>query len=192
MNILDIIKQTQGGGALGKIGEQFGLDDKQTGNILEELMPKFGDGVKEQSRQKGGLENIFDMLQDDNKNRYADDANGLQDDSVKNVGNDILGGFFGNKEGSRQVAKDVAAKTGVSDSVIKGMLPYIAPIVIGALSKKILGNKWGRIVGSALSGRRGTMSSRLGRTLGSSLFKMLGSGFVMKFLGKMLMKRMFK
>lgn len=51
-------------------------------------------------------------------------------------GNAILGHFFGNKDVSRNVAANAAAKTGLSSALIKKMLPVVATIAMGALTKR--------------------------------------------------------
>ena len=60
----------------------------------------------------------------------------LQRGDIVNVGNEILGELTGSKENSRRVAKHVEQETGISSSTIKQMLPMLAPLVIGALTKK--------------------------------------------------------
>jgi len=42
----------------------------------------------------------------------------------------------GSKENSGKVAKHVQNETGISDLIIKKILPMIAPFIIGALGKK--------------------------------------------------------
>ncbi len=55
------------------------------------------------------------------------------------TGNQILGQLFGSKEVSRNVAAQVEQKSGVSSAIIKKMLPVIATMAMGAMTKKVGG-----------------------------------------------------
>ena len=48
----------------------------------------------------------------------------------------ILGHVLGSKEASRQVAAGAAQKTGIDPSVLKQMLPIVAAMVMGGLSRQ--------------------------------------------------------
>ena len=43
---------------------------------------------------------------------------------------------MGSKDVSRQVARDAAARTGIGEGVLKKMLPVVAAMAMGALSKQ--------------------------------------------------------
>jgi hypothetical protein len=51
-------------------------------------------------------------------------------------GNGILGHVFGSKEVSRQVAAQAGAQTGLGPEVMKRMLPLVATLVMGAMSRQ--------------------------------------------------------
>ena len=52
------------------------------------------------------------------------------------MGNDILAELTGSKENSREVAIYVEKETEISSSIIKSVLPMLAPMIIAALTKK--------------------------------------------------------
>ena len=60
----------------------------------------------------------------------------LADPATRDDGNAILGHVFGSKEVSRQVAARASAKTGIDSSILKQMLPLVAAMAMGGLSKK--------------------------------------------------------
>jgi hypothetical protein len=51
-------------------------------------------------------------------------------------GNAILGDIFGSKDVSRNVASAASAETGIGSDVLKKMLPMLAGVAIGTLSKQ--------------------------------------------------------
>jgi hypothetical protein len=69
--------------------------------------------------------------------RYVDDLNALDHPDTTADGNGILGHIFGSKDMSRQVATRAAAQTGISEGVLKSMLPVVAAMAMGAMSKRM-------------------------------------------------------
>lgn len=73
-------------------------------------------------------------------------------------GNQILGQIFGSKDGSRAVAADAAARSGVEPTLLKRMLPILAMVVAGYVMKQAgqgggLGGALGGIFGGQPSGQ---------------------------------------
>lgn len=67
---------------------------------------------------------------------YVNDSSSLARAETIADGNEILGHIFGSKDVSRQVASRVAAQTGIGESVLKGMLPVVAAMMMGSMSKQ--------------------------------------------------------
>ncbi len=190
MNIMDILNQAQGGNAIGNIAKQVGISPDQAGSVLKELMPQFGNSIKEKASSKSGLEGMFDQFSQKGSSDFLNNDSALADPAAQDQGNSILGDLFGSKEKSRQVASDVASKTGVSDGIIKKMLPYVAPMIMAGMAKKAMGGGLGRMAGTAL-GASNAGGSMLGKILGSGVGRVLGGGFLTRMIAKQIMKRMF-
>ena len=75
-------------------------------------------------------------LQDGNHSQYLDNPNLLQREETRRDGNAILGHLFGSKDVSRAVAAHASQKTGIGDSILKKMLPLVASMAMGSLSKQ--------------------------------------------------------
>ena len=76
-------------------------------------------------------------------------------------GNDILGNIFGSKDVSRGVAGEVAAMTGIDETVLKKMLPILAMAAAGYMAKKASGGT--STGGGALGGILGSIVSGMAR-----------------------------
>jgi len=137
MDILDLIRGAQGGNAVQQLGQQFGLDDRQVSSALSALVPALATGVKSNVSDGQSLDSLIGALSGGQHQRYVDDPGTLgQADTVAD-GNGILGHIFGSKEVSRQVAGQAAAQTGIGEGVLKAMLPVVAAMMMGAMSKRI-------------------------------------------------------
>ena len=79
-------------------------------------------------------------------------------------GNGILGHILGSKDVSRQVAAQAGAQTGLAPDVMKRMLPLVATLVMGAMSRQVQAGG-----GSSLAGANaGGLLDMLGRVLDSN------------------------
>ena len=141
MDITDIIARGDGGRNLAFLAQQLGLDEAQTRAAVDQLVPAVEAGIRRETTSPDGLSGLLAALAKGNHARYLDgDDAGIVDD-----GNAILGHIFGSKDVSRGVAAHAAAETGIGDGILKQMLPMIAAMVMGGLSKKVGGRYVGRL-----------------------------------------------
>ncbi len=193
MELLDIIRQAQGGNSLGAIGQQFGLDDNQTAAAVEQLAPVIAAGLRRNIAQSpDNVASLIQALQKGDHDQYLDNPESLQFSNVATDGNAILGHIFGSKDVSREVAMRAAGSSGIGGSIMKKLMPVIASMVIGSLTKKMMGGgattrrsapssqggggALGDILGQVLGGGRSSGSGGLGGGLGDILGQVLGGG----------------
>ncbi len=81
------------------------------------------------------METLSGALAAGNHSQYLDDPSTLAQPEATDEGNGILGHILGGKDVSRSVASQVAGSTGISDTLIKQMLPVVASMAMGALAK---------------------------------------------------------
>jgi len=143
MNINDLLFEKSNADAISTFAKNFDLDDAQAKDAISDLANSLSVGLGQNTRSKGGLNDLFDALERGNHSRYLDNPDLLGRKETSQDGNDILGHIFGNKEVSRHVAKKTAQKTGLDSSLLKKMLPIVASMVMAALSKKALGGRSG-------------------------------------------------
>ena len=84
----------------------------------------------------GGLESLAGALSSGRHERYIDSPEALGGEDTIQDGNGILGHILGSKDASRQVARNAAAQTGIGEDMLKKMLPVVAAMTMGALSKQ--------------------------------------------------------
>lgn len=86
------------------------------------------------------MESLLGALLGGNHQRYMDDPAAVDAEEMRQDGNGILGHLFGSKEVSREVAGAASAQTGIGSDILKQMLPVVAAMAMGALSKQASGN----------------------------------------------------
>jgi hypothetical protein len=175
MDLLNALMDSATGGATEQIGRQFGLDGSQTESILAKLVPALAAGVQNNTQSAEGLAGLAGALKSGGHERYLDEPESLADSGAVSDGNNILGHILGSKDVSRQLAAGAATETGISADVIKKMLPLIAGVLMGGLSKQSGG---GTQLEQEAGG--GLLGSLLGAAGGADLGAL--AGMVGKFL----------
>ena len=125
MNLLELILNAKGGGAVSQLASQFGLNEDQAASAVQTLMPALAGGLQRNISQ-GGLDGLLGALTKGQHQRYLDDPSTLSSPDARDDGNGILGHILGSKDVSRQVAAQASTRTGISESVLKQMLPVVA------------------------------------------------------------------
>lgn len=127
-----------------QIAGRFGISGDQARRAIQSMAPALARGVERETQQPGGMDSLITALQTGGHQRYLDDPSILtQPESIED-GNAILGHVFGSKDVSRNVAAFASDKTGLDSSILKQILPMLAPVVMGMLAKQMRGGGGGQ------------------------------------------------
>jgi hypothetical protein len=136
MDLLSMLLNQGGDQAVRQLGNNFGLDENQTMSAVSNLLPALGRGLARNASMQGGLESLLGALTGGNHQRYLEDPSILSRQETIDDGNGILGHILGSKDVSRQVAQQTSERTGIGADVLKKMLPMVAALAMGALSRQ--------------------------------------------------------
>ena len=139
MNLTDLLFDKSNSDSISTFANQFGVNDSQAKDAISSLAKSLSRGLGAQTQSEKGMGGLFDALNTGKHSRYIENPSLFGEDKTRNDGNDILGHIFGNKDVSRHVTKRASKETGLSDSLLKKMLPIVATMVMGALGKKMMG-----------------------------------------------------
>ena len=180
MSLLKAILEANNGGAIKALAQNFGLSNEQTGSAVAKLLPALSSGMKNNLAKQGGLDSLLGALTKGGHERYVDEPEQLAQPSTITDGNKILGHLLGSKDTSRQVASEAAASTGIDSGILKKMLPMLATLAMGSISKQTSGS--GALAGM-LGGNSASSSGALaGMVGGSSADKAAAGGLLSGFL----------
>jgi len=135
MNILEQILSAQNGGAVRKLSQQFGIDPSQATSAISALLPALAGGLGKNMAQPSGAEGLLGALTGGSHSRYLEQPDVLGHPDTVQDGNSILGHILGSKDASRAVADQAAQQTGLGAGLLKQMLPVVAAMTMGAMSK---------------------------------------------------------
>ena len=134
MNLLGTLLENPA--ILGQLSQQFSLSKGDTSSVLAQLVPVLAKGMKFNTQQPSGLESLASALSKGQHSQYFDNPNSAARQETVSDGNAILGHLLGSKDVSRGLAGRAEQNTGVSSDLIKKMLPVVAAMAMGALSKQ--------------------------------------------------------
>ena len=132
--LLDLLNGAQAQPAQQQLGAQFGLDQNMTQMAMKALIPALSAGIKSNAGKPGGIEALLGALQGGQHSQYLDQPERLSQQQTRDEGNGILGHLLGSKDMSRNVASHASQK--IDQDILKQMLPLVATMVMGSLSKK--------------------------------------------------------
>jgi len=136
INLLDMIMSAQGGNTAQQVGAQLGLNQQQSQSAIAALLPAISSALKQNTANPQGLGGLLGALQKGNHEQYLENPQMLGQAESVTDGNAILGHLFGSKDVSRAVAGHAAQKTGIGADVLKKLLPLVATMAMGSLSKQ--------------------------------------------------------
>ncbi|MDP3407137.1 DUF937 domain-containing protein [Bosea sp. (in: a-proteobacteria)] len=157
MNLFEMMQQAQNGQAMQNLSRQYGLNAQQTQAAIEALLPAFSMGLQRQTQDPYAFGSLAQMMTASPFGRIFDANGDGIPDNARSAGTDVLSQLFGSKEVSNAVAAQAAATSGVAQAVLKQMLPVIAAMVMGGLTKSMQSNGLGGILGQFSEMMRGQM-----------------------------------
>lgn len=162
MNIEQMLQQTN---AIGAISRELGVDPATAHAGAAALLPSLLSGFQNPSAAAspqgalsglGGLGGLLGTIGSLGGGALLDNVTSSQPTEV-GKGNQILGQLFGSKDGSRAVAEQAAAQSGIEPSLLKKMLPILAMVAAGYVMKQAGQGQMG--IGGALGGMFGGQTS---------------------------------
>jgi hypothetical protein len=139
MQLLDAVRQAQGGKAIENMARSFNITPEQAEAAIVAVLPEFSRAVERNTLNRGGLADLIAALGSGRHQAALENPNLFQSPELRQDGNAILGHVLGGKDQSRAVASRASLSTGLGSSVIQIMLPYIIQMLMGGLAGKAQG-----------------------------------------------------
>ncbi|MCP4308569.1 MAG: DUF937 domain-containing protein [bacterium] len=136
MSLVDLLNQSQGGRGLEQLGEQFGIDEKATRSLAEQLAPTIASGAKRQATAEGGLGALLNQMMGDREVAYYEEPAKAATSEARAQGEQFLENLFGSAEAPREIASAAADRTGTPQDVVAQFLPALAAMLQGAMQSR--------------------------------------------------------
>lgn len=161
MSLLDTILTAGGGNALQQLALRGQVSEGETTDAVSRMLPALTNGLMANTAREGGLETLMGALTKGHHQRYLDEPASLAQGATIEDGNKILGHLLGGRDASRQVAAQVASDSGVDVGAVKRMLPLVATLAMGALSKQSQSSGLMQMFSGGVPGGSGIQSGKM-------------------------------
>ncbi len=162
-NLYAIVQDAQNGQALENLAQQFNISKEEADAAVRELLPALSTGFLSKASEPGALGPILDALGEGQHLAAFADPMAAQEPATAQKGGEILGHLFGPNQGNEQIIQRAAAATGLTPELLAQMLPVIASVLLGGVTKSLQGQGYGGIFTELVNAaRQGGLSSILG------------------------------
>jgi hypothetical protein len=175
MDLLSLLKSEYGDKVSTQLQDRFGMDPQQAQDILPRMAPMVLGGLKTKMQSPTDENSLRDALNTYGDESAVEDVEGhFQKASTEGAAlpsglSDLLGG---SDPGQQQV---MAKQLGVSPDMLGKLLPVLAPLILGAVTKNTRGV--GRDPNSGVGGIGDILGSVLGGGGGANILgSVLGGG----------------
>lgn len=134
-SFLDEFMKNYGPEVTKQMSSTFNVDQNTVAKLLPQLTPLILSGLKKQKDERGGDARVDHIL-----NKYGDQSvlDNIQDLISKKANDDTvdarLGGLLG--DSGVTAANVLGEKMNLDSSIIRKMIPALAPLILGALTRK--------------------------------------------------------
>ena len=142
MNIVDLISSQLSGDVLGKLGGLIGANESQTRTATNAAVPALlnvfsklastNSGADQLAKAMGGLD--LGML-----GNLAGALGGSQASGIGSLGGNLLGSLLGGGNNLTGLVDVIAKFAGMQPGIMKTLVTYLAPIVLGMVAKQFQG-----------------------------------------------------
>lgn len=133
-SIIQLLISQLGGGAVGQISDQLGIDEGKTQQAIGMALPMLIGALNRNTTSSGGAEALVGALQRDHDGSILDNLSQVvtKEETLKD-GQAILGHVLGDRfEG---VSNSVSRATGLETDQTAKLFALLAPVVLGALGQ---------------------------------------------------------
>ena len=136
MELLDILRQANGGQAIATLARQFDIDPRQAEAALASVLPEISRGIERNTLSRGGLADLVGAIGKGGHERYLDNPALLNTPETQRDGIGILNHVLGTKDASRAAAARASQASDVSEALIESMLPAIAAMAMAGVARQ--------------------------------------------------------
>jgi hypothetical protein len=132
----DVQRHAQGRTFIADLATGFGVTTEQADAVMRTVMPDLTWHLQRNTLSVGGLADLIEALGSGHHARYLDRSDVFRDPAAVADGNAILGHVLGSKDRSRTLAARAARQAGLSDDLVRSMLPGLAVITMARLAAR--------------------------------------------------------
>ncbi len=135
----EVLTDSPAGRAIVEMARRQGGDPEQARRAVAAVVPGLARHLERNTLSRGGLADFVDALGAPQHGARLADPDLAGDPTVGADGNAILQHIVGGKDASRAIAAEASRASGLSETLIKMLLPFIASMLMSALQRYLQG-----------------------------------------------------
>jgi hypothetical protein len=135
MNIVDVIT-SQLSGHMGRLSSLLGENESTTQSAVGAVVPTLLASLAGMAKNNDGAQKLTSVL----NNFDPKSASMEQPSSLMSVGTKMLGSLFGGGDALSSVTGALSSYSGMGSGMMKNLLGYISPLVLGVIANHFKGN----------------------------------------------------
>jgi hypothetical protein len=139
MPIDEVLTDSPAGRAIVEMARRQGGDPEQVRRAIAAVVPELARHLERNTLSRAGLANFVGALGEPQHGARLGAADLANDAAVGADGNAILQHIVGGKDASRAIAAEASRASGLSETLIKMLLPFIASMLMSALQRYLQG-----------------------------------------------------
>ena len=172
--VADILSSAQDGKLTENMARSFGLTTEQAAAAIDALTPALAAGLQNAATDPQALQKLLAGVMHPTHQAAYDDPAVAHGEEAHALGQSAVAHLFGSAPAAGEVAQVAGRDLGISSGILARMLPVLASVLLGGLSKSFanqgLGSILGQLVGAAFSPQaKGGLGGLLGSILGAAL-----------------------
>lgn len=144
-NLYEILQDAQGGRALDNLAKQFNISTEEADAAVRELLPALSTGFLNKASEPAALGPIIGALGEGQHLAAFADPAAAQSPATAQKGDEVLAHLFGSSQANEQIILRASAATGLEPNLFAQMLPVIASMILGGVTKSLQGQGFGGI-----------------------------------------------
>ena len=166
-NLYEILRNAQGGQAIDNLAAQFNITAEEADAAVKAIVPALSEGFLKQTSQPLGFGSFVGALGEGQHLAAFSDPAAAQTAATAQKGGDILSQILTSHSAREEIALRASSGTGVSSDTLAKMLPVIASMIFGGLTKSMENQGFGGILGQLSNAAgQGGLGPVLGQILG--------------------------
>ncbi|MDX2156127.1 MAG: DUF937 domain-containing protein [Hyphomicrobiaceae bacterium] len=139
MQVLAVIESAQSGQVMANLASTLGVGEDQVRAAADAVLPELALAIERNTLSRGGLADLVRALGDGHHEAVLDSPRGWSDPHVAADGNAIVVHILGSEHKARAIAAKAQRASGLSGGIIEALLPILAQLLMGALSRYMKG-----------------------------------------------------
>ncbi len=135
MQVFDLVEQAQSGHAMANLAATFGIGEDEARAATRAVVSELGFAIERNTLSRGGLADLVHAIGQGHHDHILEDPDTWRDPRVTADGSAIVANILGSEGKSRVLAARAARASGLGEGLIQMLLPIIAQLLMGALSK---------------------------------------------------------